>query len=48
MRFEVDEGMVAALRAGAALGAGTDHPNYRHELAALPENVRNSLLSDLG
>lgn len=47
LRFELDERMVAALRAGAALSAGTDHPNYHHELAALPENVRAALLADL-
>ena len=47
LRFELNDGMAAALRAGAALAAGADHPNYRHELAALPENVRASLLSDL-
>jgi hypothetical protein len=47
LRFELGEGMVAALRKGAALSAGVDHPNYRHELAPLPENVRAALLADL-
>ena len=47
LRFELGDGMVAALRGGAALGAGIDHPNYRHELAVLPGNVRDALLADL-
>jgi hypothetical protein len=47
LRFELGDGMVAALRGGAALGAGIDHPNYRHELAVLPGNVREALLADL-
>jgi hypothetical protein len=47
LRFELDEIHVAALRDGAALAAGIDHPNYRHELAAVPDNVRAALLADL-
>jgi hypothetical protein len=47
LRFELSEVMVSALKRGAALAAGVDHPNYRHELAALPENVRAALVSDL-
>src|SRR5215510_15743444 len=48
LRFELTPAMVASLRSGSALAAGIDHPNYRHELAALPENVRAALLADLG
>ena len=47
LRFELAEAMVAGLRAGGALAAGIDHPNYHHELAALPENVRSALITDL-
>jgi hypothetical protein len=47
LRFEVSDAMVMALRSGAALGAGIDHPEYRHELTALPENVRAALIADL-
>ena len=47
LRFEVDEPMVAGLRAGGALAVGVDHPNYKHELVALPENVRSALITDL-
>jgi hypothetical protein len=46
LRFDLADRMVGALKAGAGLGAGIDHPNYRHELA-LPENVRAALLVDL-
>jgi uncharacterized protein DUF3501 len=46
LRFELDEPMVAALRGGAALAVGVDHPNYQHELT-VPENARAALLADL-
>ncbi len=46
MRFELGEDMVAALKGGAALAAGIDHPNYRHEIRAA-ENVRAALVADL-
>jgi Protein of unknown function (DUF3501) len=47
LRFELDEAMVAALKGGAALAMGIDHPNYRHELAPVPANVRAALIADL-
>jgi hypothetical protein len=47
LRFELEEPMVEALRGGAALAVGVDHPNYRHEVVALPDQVRASLLADL-
>jgi hypothetical protein len=47
LRFELDEATVAALKRGAALAMGIDHPNYRHELAPVSENVRAALISDL-
>jgi hypothetical protein len=47
LRFELSDDMVAALRSGAALGAGIDHPGYSHELAELPGNLRDALLADL-
>jgi hypothetical protein len=46
LRFELEQAMVAALKAGAALAVGVDHPNYRHELA-VADNVRSALLADL-
>ena len=47
LRFELTAEMVAALRSGAALGLGIDHPQYRHAVPELREAVRASLLADL-
>jgi hypothetical protein len=47
LRFELPRDHVADLKAGAALSAGIDHDNYRVDIPAIPENVRNSLLADL-
>ena len=46
LRFELSPPMVQALHAGAALRAGIDHPNYRHELT-VPAAVRSALVKDL-
>lgn len=46
LRFELTPPMVQALHAGAALKAGVDHPNYRHELT-VPPAVRTALVKDL-
>jgi hypothetical protein len=46
LRFELSPPMVQALHAGAALRAGIDHPNYRHELT-VPAAVRAALVKDL-
>jgi hypothetical protein len=47
MRFELTPAMVAALRGGAALAAGVDHPNYSVTVDRVPEATRASLLADL-
>jgi hypothetical protein len=46
LRFELTPAMVAALRQGAALSAGSDHPQYRHDVA-VPAAVRAALIADL-
>jgi hypothetical protein len=46
VRFELDEGMRAALKRGAALSIGIDHPYYRAGAPVAPE-VRDSLARDL-
>jgi len=46
LRFEMSDAMAASLKAGAALTAGVDHPNYRHELV-LADNARAALVADL-
>ena len=47
LRFELSDSMAAALKGGAALSAGVDHPAYRHALEPLPDNVRRALIADL-
>jgi hypothetical protein len=46
LRFELSEQMCEQVKAGAALAAGIDHDNYRHEVS-LPKNVRDSLAKDI-
>jgi len=47
MRFELSAPMCAALKGGAELGFGIDHPRYRHVVEAVPAPVRDSLTADL-
>jgi hypothetical protein len=46
LRFEFKAPMIAALKAGAALGAGVDHPEYSYRLDSLPQALRQALLED--
>jgi hypothetical protein len=46
LRFEFSASMISAARAGAALAAGTDHPEYHHCVDPLPEGLRGELLAD--
>jgi hypothetical protein len=47
LRFELSAQQIDALRQGAELSAGIDHPNCRVEIRPIAENVRNSLMGDL-
>ncbi len=47
LRFELTPEMSKALRAGAALGMGIDHPAYTHAVMPVPEATRASLAGDL-
>ena len=47
LRFELSPQMCEQVKAGAAIGAGIDHENYRHAVAGLPQNVRDSLAKDI-
>jgi hypothetical protein len=47
LRFELTEAMTEVLKGGAALSVGVDHPEYRHEIATVSENVRAALVADL-
>jgi hypothetical protein len=46
LRFELTEPMRVALKNGAVLKIGVDHPQYTHELVA-PAEMTKSLASDL-
>ena len=48
VRFEFAAPMIAALKEGAALGAGVDHPAYRYEVEPLAPSLRQALLEDFG
>ena len=47
LRFELTPQMVAALKHGAGLGIGVDHPEYTAALAAVDEATRVALVADL-
>ena len=47
LRFELEPPMVAALRQGAPLAVGIDHPNYCVTVDALAAGVTASLVGDL-
>jgi len=46
LRFELTPEMVAAIKRGAKIRAGIDHPAYREEVV-IPDRVRDSLAGDL-
>ena len=47
LRFEVERAMAQALKRGAALAVGIDHPEYSASNGAVPAAVHASLVSDL-
>lgn len=47
MRFELDNGMIAAAKSGAAISAGVNHENYQTTLNPVGDNLRDSLTADL-
>jgi hypothetical protein len=46
LRFELNPPMVAAMKEGATLALGCDHPNYRHKVEA-SACIRDALAEDL-
>lgn len=48
LRFELTPEMVAAVRQGAAISMGIDHPAYSFAAEPIAQNVRDSLAKDLG
>jgi hypothetical protein len=47
LRFELDKPMASALKNGAALGVGVDHPAYSAEIPAVGDATRKALAEDL-
>lgn len=47
LRFELPPAAIQALRAGAGIAAGVDHPGMTVQVDAVPELVRESLIADL-
>ncbi len=47
LRFELDPDMVQALKRGAALAVGVDHPAYNAAVSTVDPAVRASLVNDL-
>jgi len=47
LRFELDPAMVQALKRGAGLSAGIDHPQYNVAVEEVIAPVRESLVADL-
>ncbi len=48
LRFELTPEMAAAVRQGAAISIGIDHPAYTYSVEPIPRNIRDSLAADLG
>ena len=48
LRFELTPEMVAAVKQGAAVSMGIDHPSYSYAVEPIAKNVRDSLAEDLG
>ena len=47
LRFELNSAMKQALKSGAALAMGVDHPNYRAAANSLDNATQQALLQDL-
>ena len=47
LRFELTPEMVAAIKNGAPISIGIDHPAYAHAVEPIAQNIRDSLAGDL-
>jgi hypothetical protein len=47
LRFELAPDMIRAVKGGAALGMGIEHPAYNYTVSPVPEAARASLAQDL-
>ena len=48
LRFELTAEMTEAVRNGAAISMGIDHPAYTYAAEPISQNIRDSLAQDLG
>ena len=48
MRFELTPEMVTAVKGGATVSMGIDHPAYTYAVEPVAQNIRDSLAQDLG
>ena len=46
LRFDFSREAIASLRGGGTLAAGVDHPASRHQIEAVPEEIRLALIAD--
>ena len=47
LRFELDNSMIAAVKAGADINIGIDHPHCNHAIEPVAKNIQESLANDL-
>jgi hypothetical protein len=47
MRYELDSAMIAAVKHGATISAGIEHPGYPLEAFTIDGAIRDSLANDL-
>jgi hypothetical protein len=47
LRFQLNHEMVGALKLGSQLSAGISHGAYQYTVNPIPDNIRESLISDL-
>ena len=47
LRFQLDHEMIDALKGGCQLSAGINHPEYEYTVNPIPQNISESLISDL-
>jgi hypothetical protein len=47
LRFELERPAIDALKRGAGLGVGIDHPAYKVAIPELPQSTRAALVADL-
>lgn len=48
LRIELTPEMAQAVKQGAPVSMGIDHPAYNHTAEPIPQNIRDSLAGDLG